>query len=455
MALKPLFQRKPLMDTKKAPLPLKQTLIKGKVEDKLRALSKETLAQGLDAYGLRALSGAAYLLEDEELMAACGKAMDESALFSGREMSVMDGLNLAMAVIPRYEKNTDKALLEPLMHLAKRLDNTLESGLLMNPGEAVELVLWLYNVTGKKGLLNLVATLRQKALDWTSVLSTFEVVKPLDKMIPLSELEEGIKKENGDVAGFYTRRYAIGHGETLARNLKTPALFALYSGNGKEMEAPMAGYKKMMRYHGIPGGVFTAAPYLSGSNPEKGVSYQAAGEMAYSLATVARVDETAFDALEKVALNCLMKYEENGPCAAYVLKGLVAYARAAASVYADDTLKIDLLIQGEFKFKTENGKVKVRTKVTDEAFTLKVTASEEKKQVIKVRVPAWAGDAFAQIGEEPGIEKNSKGVITIQREFGKAPTDIDIKLYCEKTAHKGYRETEYFEYGPYVLSGEA
>ena len=457
MALKALFARAPLMDTKKAPLPMGQLTLNGDLKKKIDALAKETAQGELSPYALRALTLGAFLLRDDELIEKCEKAIMDSPLFSDGDMPLSDALEIAHAALIWYANSTDKALLVPLMRLGKRIEASEDAELLKNPADATELMLNLYNLTGKKGLLNIIADLRERAMDWTSILHTFEIVKPFERMVKLKT------PENAEEEAYYARQKAMGDGLSVARNLKTPALFALFSGNGKETEAPMAGYKRLMRYHGIAGSLFTAAPYLSGRGFDKPMSYAAMGELAYSLATIAKVDETALDALEKVALNGLMAYsggeyhyvndkKQEGSAAASVLKGLAAYACAGVVVCADGAAGIEMFMPVELKIKTALGSMKIVERATDTEVTLKVSAGKEMRGKIRIRVPEWAGEAYAQIGTEPGKTKDDTGAILLEADFAKKSSEIKVNLYPEIKAAEGYRESRVFEYGPYVLA---
>ena len=460
MALKPLFARAPLMDTKKAALPLGQITLGGEIKAKIAALAQEVQAGEKAPSAIRALTVAALLLKDKPLIAYCEKEVAGSPLFLGEDMPVENALNIAQAALALYEQNMEKAYLEPVMRLIKQLLHTESAYVLQNPGEAAEVILRLYNLTGKRALLDIMTDLRQRAMDWTSLLHTFEIVKPFERMVDMKAMEAN----EGGMADYYLRQKALGHGVSVARNLKTPALYALFSGSAKETEAPMAGYRRLMKYHGVAGGIFTAAPYLSGQNFKMPTSYEAMGELAYSLSVIARVDETALEALEKVAQNGLMSYrggayhsvneqkDESKSTPAAVLKGLTAYVLAANAILEDSTVLIELMMSGEIKVKTAESAVKIAKTLVDGAFTLEVSAGKETRQKIAIRVPEWAGEAYGQIAREAGVLKDEKGMIVIEHAFAKAPTAIEVKLFPKLKAVEGYRQSRYFEYGPYVLA---
>ena len=66
----------------------------------------------------------------------------------------------------------------------------------------MELLLFLYNVTGKKALLHLMELTRRDAMDWSGLMSTFALSRPTAKLMPLEEMTAGRKAEGNDPSGF-------------------------------------------------------------------------------------------------------------------------------------------------------------------------------------------------------------------------------------------------------------
>lgn len=464
MALKPVFPRKPLVDRPFTSLPARQILLKGELHDKMLLTARALSGLEMTPYLLGALAPAAYLLKDRPLIARCETALNQSDPLDQKD--VLDALALSRALLARYEHTGDKAPLETLMRLMKRLQEKTDAALLLNAGEALEILIRLYDLTGKKPLLALMSQLREQALDYTSALHTFCVVKPAEKQFDLSAMQTGLEIEQGDVGGYYTRQHALINGLSLARNLKTPALFACVSGSAKEKEAPMAGYTRIMRWHGLPGGVFTADPYLSGQNEKHGADMRVCGEFAHSLAMIALLDEAAYPALESAALNALLPainekgvqktYDVDGRAprvpvsdapehAAAVLKGLTAFSQSLFSIGKQDELQVNLFMDGAVKTLFKGEKVTVQARLEHEALHLSLDPQKPCEGTLILRVPDWAEESYAEIGE--GHVSPEDGFLRVHCVLEGAEA-FTVRFFEKQESRKGYRDSSHIFHGP-------
>lgn len=163
-------------------------------------------------------------------------------------------------------------------------------------------VLWLYNRTGDKRLLDLAELLRQQGFDWQGMFENFQFKDKVSAAsIGLNERGSG-DHQNG------LKDLALSvHGVNNAQALKASPLWFLISGNVKDRDAVFSQLGQLDRYHGLPNGMFSADEHLAGRNPSQGVELCAIVETLYSLELAYAItgDVRIGDRIEKIAFNAL------------------------------------------------------------------------------------------------------------------------------------------------------
>lgn len=145
-------------------------------------------------------------------------------------------------------------------------------------GDNLMMVYWLYNITGKKFLLNLAELIHKQTVNLTDVFL------------------------NGDLS----RPWSF-HCVNVAQAMKEPIVFYQQDRHPRYVNAVKKGLADLRRYHGVPTGLYGADEMLHGSNPTQGSEFCTAVEMMYSMETILPITgEVQFaDQLEKVAFNAL------------------------------------------------------------------------------------------------------------------------------------------------------
>jgi hypothetical protein len=468
MALKPVFPRKPLMDQPYAWLPANRIHLKGALKAKMSAVARQLADADMPPYALSAAISAAYLIKDKDLIARCTLALDAYTGAGLHLLPPMDSLYLGNAQLKRYEVSGDKALLLPLMQLIKQLPERLDRDTLLNAGEAYELIIGLYNLTGKKQLLDLFDLLRQKAMDWTALFSTFDILKPANRLFDIEQLRKTLAAEDEPGNSLLTRRHAMIDGLSLARNLKTPVLIACVSGGAKEKEAAMIGYRRLMKSHGLPGAVFSGNPYLDGRGEGAGTDIRVAGELAHSLSKLAMSDSSALYALETLALNVLEPAIRDGAIqeayspndralyipavqsperAAAILKGLTAYAQCVCAVGKVNECMLALFMDSSIRMRCQGESVRLLTSLQNDALRITVIPRNPCEGSLIVRIPPWALEARAESdGEEFACDN---GICRVKRVFD-AETLLTISFKRRHEQVVGYRDSVYSVHGPII-----
>ena len=180
-------------------------------------------------------------------------------------------------------------------------------------GDNILLVLWLYNITGQNYLLELCRRLREQTLDWPNYFHTFPNAQPLSRTLRWPRLKEALYEEKaepmeGEHRPYFHTQYYQTCGENIAIGLRTPGAINLFKSGFKEQGGFRFGWEKLMKYHGVASGVFTADGHINGSSPTQGTTLATISELLYSLEVLAGMGEMSRDIpdiFEKIAFNAL------------------------------------------------------------------------------------------------------------------------------------------------------
>ena len=178
-------------------------------------------------------------------------------------------------------------------------------------GDNILLVLWLYNITGQNYLLELCRRLREQTLDWPNYFHTFPNAQPLSRTLRWPRLKEALYEEKaepmeGEHRPYFHTQYYQTCGENIAIGLRTPGAINLFKSGFKEQGGFRFGWEKLMKYHGVASGVFTADGHINGSSPTQGTTLATISELLYSLEVLAGMGEMSRDIpdiFEKIAFN--------------------------------------------------------------------------------------------------------------------------------------------------------
>lgn len=164
--------------------------------------------------------------------------------------------------------------------------------------DALRLIVDLYRRTGQSFLLSLLENLRSRLPDVSGVMHMF----PFQRAY-----RPDSAAHTPDEEAYYARMQRFATGKLMADALAMTALLSQYSGSGRDAAAPRTGLSALMRYHGMPSGVFSADPYLAGRDPARAAELAAVCAQAEACldALLATGDVAMADGLERIAKNVL------------------------------------------------------------------------------------------------------------------------------------------------------
>ncbi|MHA4896758.1 beta-L-arabinofuranosidase domain-containing protein [Pedobacter sp. PWIIR3] len=244
-------------------------------------------------YYVKGLVALAYTLDDPGLKNKAQKWIDytldhqqETGLFGPPKMKDWwPRMPFMYAIQSYYEATNDKRVVPFLAkyfkyQLANLDKDPLNSWGKSRAGDNMELALWVYNKTGEKYLLELVAKLKEQAYPWIDIY-------------------------NKNQFFYYGDDYQPKHMVNVAQALKFPAVYSQV--NASAAASMQAGINHLMHDHGQPEGLSAGTEFLSGNSSIQGVETCTVVEWMQSLETASRIIHNASlgDQLEKVAFNAL------------------------------------------------------------------------------------------------------------------------------------------------------
>ena len=351
--MKPLFNRTPLVPNTRAALPLGAIRPEGWLLDQLQAQLRGftlpyvrqhgAVSDGGGWFGageagrawLDALEGAtalAWTLDDGELKDLLEPSIEwlladgaEAAFFGPEDdLDVWPRVQALKALRLYFTASSDRRVLARMDAFFREMYLNLDAHPLTDTavargGELIELVLWMYNLTGQKHLPALCRKLRPQVLDWANHLHIFPNKAPLGRSVRWDRLKQGMEDElhegdrlEGEKRPYFQSLYAFTEGVNFAVGLKTPGIVNLFKSGFKEQDGFLFGWPKVQKHHGVASGAFTSDHHLAGTNPTQGVDAQAVAALLDALETLAGLGdygpdsgERLEDVLEKVAYNAL------------------------------------------------------------------------------------------------------------------------------------------------------
>ena len=157
-------------------------------------------------------------------------------------------------------------------------------------------VLWLYNRTGDKRLLELARLLHEQGYDWEAQFRDFRYTAKTTRAI-LGPKHQGPPPD----AAMQT------HGVNNAMALKSSPVWWLITDDASDRAALDRQLALLDKYHGLPNGMFSGDEHLAGIDPSQGIELCAVVESMFSYEQALAIlgDPTLADRLERVAYNAL------------------------------------------------------------------------------------------------------------------------------------------------------
>ena len=335
-------------------------------------------------------------------------------------------------------------------------------------GDNLNVVYWLYNITGEASLLQLADLMHRQTFDFT-----------------YSFLNTDLLSTTGSV-----------HGVNLAQGMKEPIIYYQHHPEEKYRHAIETGFRDLRKFNGMVHGLYGGDEALHGNNPTQGSELCTAVEMMFTLENTIRITgATAYaDHLERIAFNALpTQIAEDGInrqyfqqanqvmvtrhvrnfdtdhagtdlcyglmtgypcCTSNMHQGWPKFTQNLWYATPDSGLAALIYSPSEVKAYVANGKEVTFKEETnypfDDAirFTLHTKGSGQAiKFPFSLRIPAWCKKATININGKVWKEVDSSQVVRIDREW-KSGDIVELKLPMHVFNNKWYENSVSVERGP-------
>jgi DUF1680 family protein len=449
-------------------------------------------------YYLDGLLPLAYLLDDAALIAKAKKWIDwtlEHQRDSGaigpdpnkgkyaHEWQATDWWpNMIMLkALTQYQEATADPRVIPLMtkyfhyHLAHAQEVKLVQWASYRWAEEVLSIVWLYNRTGDKELLDLAGVLHEQAFDWKAHYADFQYPGKIDR-----------KQANLST-----------HVVNNAMALKTSAVWWQVSGDPSDRAAIDQALNVLDRYHGQVNGVHGGDEHYAGVDPTQGTELCAVVEGMFSYEQLLSIlgDERFGDRLEKITFNALPatfkpdmwahQYDQqvnqvmcsinkqrnwttNGPdsnifglepnfgcCTSNMHQGWPKFAAHLWMATRDEGLvavayapsRVDARVRGDVNVTL----VEETEYPFHDGVRLTIHPASKVTFPLKLRIPDWAADAKVSVAGTPEASVAPGSFHSIEREWTDGDV-VELTFSPVIRADRGYKKGVVVERGPLVFA---
>ena len=454
-------------------------------------------------YWIDGLLPLAYILDNEELKAKAqvwveailGSQKEDGYFGPDTDRSYEPGLQrdnshdwwpkmVALKIIKQYYMATRDERVIPFMDKYFRyqfkmlpdypLDNWTFWGA-QRGGDNLEVVLWLYNLTGEKYLLELGELIHKQSTKWTEIFYESTMLRTQHSM----------------------------HCVNLGQGFKEPVIYYQQSKDPMLLEAMRRGEKTIRDFIGLPTGLWAGDELINYGDPTKGSELCTAVEMMFSLEEILRItgDTHWADYLERVAYNALPAQIMDDFSARQYFQQVnqIECSRNTQRNFStphDDTDQVFGILNGypcctsnmhqgwpkftqNLWYATDDGGLAalvfapssvtaevaggVKVSVKEETFypfedEVRFTVSFPDKKVkgawfpMKFRIPAWCKDAVVKInGVDAGQTLSPGETVTLRRNWAKGDV-VTIELPAEITASQWFDKSTVIERGSLVFA---
>lgn len=170
----------------------------------------------------------------------------------------------------------------------------------------LQVVYWLYNITGETFLLELGNLIDEQTFPWASIF--LNDAKVSDAVVPYQFFEmKGFPYDTTEIRNTSLAQIGSMHTVNLAQGLKQPIVRYQGEADEKYLAATKKALADIKTYHGQPQGMYGGDEPLHGTDPVQGVEFCSVSEKMFSLESILQITgDTEFtDALERIAYNAL------------------------------------------------------------------------------------------------------------------------------------------------------
>jgi DUF1680 family protein len=206
----------------------------------------------------------------------------------------------------RVIKTLDNYFRYQLKELPERPVDYLSLWANRRAGDNLQVVYWLYNITGEAYLLELGNLIAEQTFPYTQIFLNEENYNQIDGPWIYSRLKRYPFDEE-EIKALTISQMGSFHCVNFAQGLKQPLVYSQQDHDPKYMKATKKALKDIKKYHGQPQGMYGGDEPLHGKDPVRGVEFCSVTEEMFSLECMLQIsgDMEFANLLEKIAYNAL------------------------------------------------------------------------------------------------------------------------------------------------------
>lgn len=365
-------------------------------------------------------------------------------------------------------------------------------------GDNLQVVYWLYNITGDQALLDLGELIQKQTFPWQTVYTNPENGLKYENIHFYNEIKS-YPFDSAEISKITLSKVPGLHTVNVAQGLKQPIVFFQKSGNTDAIAAVKKALNDIRNYHGQPQGMYGGDEPLHGNNPVQGVELCSISEEMFSLETNLKItgDMEFADLLEKITYNALptqasddynsrqyfqaanqveltdqleTSYEtENHGGTDFVFGVLSGFPCCTTNMHQswpkfvqnlfyatpDGGVAALLYAPSSVELTVGNGaKLKIRETTGfpfRENVQFDLELSEESAFPFHLRIPSWAKEAVIQVNGSP-VEATIQNQVAIIQRTWKSGDQVTLTLPMELKTSNWYKSMVTIERGPLVYS---
>lgn len=337
-------------------------------------------------------------------------------------------------------------------------------------GDNLQIVHWLYNITGDKYLLDLGELLHKQTFDWTTLFT-----------------DNSLRKTNP---------YAPVHCVNLAQGFKEPAVYYQQSKDKKYLDAVKEGLAAVKDGHGFVTGMYGGDEALHGNDPIQGSELCSAVELMFSFEGILPITGDTYyaDYLEKIAYNALpTQYTDNFMrkqyyqqtnqvlinyhprnfdcdyhgsstlygtitgypcCLCNMHQGWPKFVQNLWYATADNGLAALVYGPSSVTAKVGDGSEVTFTEETNYPFHETITFTYQTDKAVSfplhLRVPGWCKNPIVKVNNKP-IDVNNQSIVIVNRQWQKGDK-VELTFPMEMRFSRWFERSLGIERGPLVYA---
>ncbi|SHO63702.1 beta-L-arabinofuranosidase domain-containing protein [Algoriphagus zhangzhouensis] len=173
-------------------------------------------------------------------------------------------------------------------------------------GDNLQVVYWLYNITGDPKLIELGEIIQEQTFPWQTIYNNPENDRVFENIWHYNQVK-GYPFDSEEIQNLTLTQIPGLHTVNIAQGLKQPGIYYQKSGDPSAIESIKTALATLKKHHGQAQGMYGGDEPLHGNAPTQGIEFCSISEEMFSLESLIKIsgDMEFADLLEKIVYNAL------------------------------------------------------------------------------------------------------------------------------------------------------